>query len=101
MSLIVVHRDKGIETLPAEHEISAGRSLDIETGFPQTPGPRNDDPVIIVAEQPPFPGVGIDPEQADARPLDLHPLRTGLAGVRRASPHFRPEPRPTAGQDIS
>ena len=70
MSLIVVHRDKGVETRLTQHEIGAERSLDIETSFLEPPDRGNGDPVVIVAEQPTFPGVRIDAAQSDARTLD-------------------------------
>jgi hypothetical protein len=70
VTLIVIHRDEGIDVAPPEHEIGAERSFHLEAGAAQACGGRHGDARVVVTEQPALAGMRVDAEQTDFRPSD-------------------------------
>jgi hypothetical protein len=66
----MIHRDKGVEIRSREQHVGAGWSLDLQTYRTQPLDRRHSDPLIVIAEETVFTGVGIYPEQAEAWAID-------------------------------
>ncbi|MNQ97861.1 hypothetical protein D3C85_1135260 [compost metagenome] len=70
VTLVVIHGNKGVIAILAEHQIGADRPMGIDTCLPKALDGRNSYLLIIPTEEAVFTRMGIDAEDANARSID-------------------------------